>query len=129
MRPATTTAEAAKAAQPRRSGAQWLGFLGPPVVWLTQFQIKYTLANAPGGSRAHSALIATGAVAIVAVAALAVMSLRQFRRAGSSPLDQTARVVERSRFLALLGLMSSALFLLVIVAQAVAEWFFVPGEK
>jgi hypothetical protein len=118
-----------RAQQPRSVLALWVGVLGPPVIWLTQFEIKYVLAARPATSRHAGWLIGVGVVALAVVAMLAVFARRQQRTAGAAPLDQMAGVAARTRFMSMLGQMSCALFALLIIAQGLADFFFEPGEK
>jgi hypothetical protein len=115
-----------RALQPRSGLGLWCAALGPPLIWLTQFQVKYSLAPKPGAG-AHVALIATSLVALALVGACGVMALRYHRLADASPLDVLARKAPRIRFMATLGLMFSALFFLLILAQFLAHFFFNPG--
>jgi hypothetical protein len=112
--------------QPRATLALWLGIVGPPLIWLTQFEIKYALA---GSTRAfsHGVLVASGLLSLAAVGALFVMSLRHTRTANASPLDRATGIVGRIHFMAVLGLMFGGLFFLLIAAQSVADLFFEPG--
>jgi hypothetical protein len=117
-----------QASAPRASLALWLGLLGPPAVWLIAFEIKYSLAAAPVNSVKHSALIVAGLAALAIIAGLGLLSWREWRLASASPLDRYAGVVARIRFMALLGMMTSALFLLATAAQVLAPFFIAPGK-
>jgi hypothetical protein len=112
---------------PRSVFALWLGILGPPLIWLSQFEIKYALAGAGHPNQHTGPLIATSVVAAALVLMLAMMATRERRAAAASPLDIASGGVGRNRFMATLGLMSATLFLLLIVAQAVADFFIPPG--
>lgn len=118
-----------RAAQPRSLLALWLGIVGPPVIWLMQFEIRYVLAARPATSRHAGWLIGVWVVALALIATLAALARRQHHAAAAAPLDQIAGVSGRTRFMGLLGLMSCALFALLIVAQGLADFFYEPGEK
>jgi uncharacterized membrane protein YuzA (DUF378 family) len=117
-----------RTAQPRQGFWIWCSMLGPPLVWLTQFEVIYALAPKTGGG-ARVATIIVGLAAIVAVLVCAVMSSRYYRLADASPLDVFARKGPRVRFMATLGLMFSALFLLLIVAQLLSNLFLDAGVQ
>jgi hypothetical protein len=117
------------AVQPRSLVALWLGVLGPPAIWLAQFELKYALASRGETTWRTLALLAASIVSLALVAMLAAMSWRHRRIAARSPLDAAAGVTGRNRFFATLGTMSSALFFLLIVAQALADFFFNPGRS
>ena len=118
-----------EAQQPRQPFALWLGMIGPPMLWLAQFEIKYALAGSVPGSARHTAIIAVAIASLALLAASGVMSRREMRLAAASPLDQEARIVDRTRFMGVLGMLSAGLFFLVTLAQALADWFFQPGAS
>jgi hypothetical protein len=118
-----------RAEQPRWLFALWLEILGPPVIWLTQFEIKYILAARVATARHSIVLIGVWVVAVALIAALAVFARHQEREAATPPLDRYAGIAARTRFMSVVGLMSCALFALLIVAQGLADFFFEPGEK
>jgi hypothetical protein len=112
---------------PRSLVALWLGIVGPPIIWLTQFEAKYALAGVGQAAKHTPALIATSVLAAALVLFLAYTSARERKLAKASPLDAGGGVTSRNRFMGTLGLMMSALFLLLIIAQAIADFFFSPG--
>lgn len=120
--------DSASTRRPRSLAALWIGIIGPPLIWLTQFEINYALAGAGHRSRHGPALVATSIVAFALVLLLGYVCARERGIAANSPLDAAAGVVRRNRFMATLGLMTCGLFLLVIIAQFIAQFFFVPGE-
>ena len=114
---------------PRLLTAQWLALLGPPLIWLIQFQARYALAGNVRGSTANIVMIVIAIAALLLVGACALVGFRQWRLAHASPLDRWASVGERARFLGALGLLSAGLFFLVIAAQLLAEFFISPGKS
>jgi len=115
------------AAAPRSTAALWLGLLGPPTVWLIQFEINYALTGTGERSRHVPALIATSVIAMAIMLCFGYFAARERRFAAASPLDHMAGLPARNRFMATLGLLSSGLFLLTTIAQFIAEFFFQPG--
>jgi hypothetical protein len=118
-----------RAEQPRWLLALWLEVLGPPIIWLMQFEIKYVLAARPTMNRHAGVLIGVWVVSLALIAGLALAARQQQREAAASPLDVAAGVSGRTRFMTMIGLMSCALFALLIIAQGLADFFFEPGEK
>jgi hypothetical protein len=118
-----------RAQQPRLLTAQWLALVGPPLVWLLQFEARYALAGNERGTRGHFAMTAIGIVSLLVIALLGWVARRQWRHAAASPLDRMAGVGDRARFLGMLGLLSSALFFLAVAAQVLAEFFLEPGKS
>jgi hypothetical protein len=116
-----------KAAQPRSLFALWLALLGPPALWLTQFELQYALASQPWAERHPRWLGGPAIVALGAMALLAWAAWRERAEAAASPLDAVAGVAARNRFLSTAGLWTCALFALVTLAQALAHFFFRAG--
>jgi hypothetical protein len=110
--------------------ALWAALLAGPVVWLVQFQTNYTLVPLLCRGGAHNlALHAVFVVALLVVAASALLAWRNFRAAGATTEgEDEAGVIPRTRFMSLLGLLVTAMFFLVIVAQWIASWVFGPCQ-
>jgi len=102
------------------SGALWAGVLIAPVVWLVQFEIRYVLVPwccAHG----HVGYLRLTSVAAVVGALLCVgLARHNLRR---------ARGAECDRFMAVVGLLLGCLFLLLILAQALPDFFLNPCQK
>lgn len=97
------------------------GMFAGPVAWATDLVVSYVLVHPTcKGQHAgilHAATFAALAV-IVAGAAIAWRSLQQTPR---RPTDGGASL-DRARFMALLGLASSAFFGAVVIAEAIPRW-------
>jgi hypothetical protein len=124
----STTAQE-RAILPRSELALWLALLGPPLVWLVQFEVRYALADNLRPTKPDAVLLSVAAVALLLVVVCAVTSVREWRVADRSPLERMAGTPRRTRFMATLGMMTSALFGLLIIAQALADFFFVAGVQ
>lgn len=104
----------------------WLGLLGPAAVWLVQFQTLYALV--PWVCvHGHAAVLHTvSAVAMLLTTGLGALAWAKWRQAGAAwPSEQSDRVT-RTRFMAVLGLMSCGFFFLLIGGQALAMVFIDP---
>lgn len=115
--------------QPRATVAQWIGVVGPGLVWLAQFEVRYALAANEPGSGAHAAMVLIGLAGLILLAGCGVLAWRQWRFAEASPLDDFSGIGSRTRFMGVLGLAMTALFALVTVAQMLAELFIAPGKS
>jgi hypothetical protein len=107
--------------------ALWAGLLVAPVAWLTQMQVAYmvvTLDCSAGTAPLH----VTTVVALVAAAAGGYVAWLEWRRAGPAWPGEGAGAVSRSRFMAALGLLTSAMFFVVILAQGVATFILDPCQ-
>ena len=107
----------------------WTGVLGGALVWATQMQIGYVLARFtvahPGlGIAQH----ATSAVGVLLAGCATVLAWRDWRRVGGDqPAGTEPGILGRSRFLAALGILTSALFTHVILAQWLPTFFIDPS--
>lgn len=92
-----------------RDFALWCGVPGGPLIWLTQFLVNYMLVPFACSTGMHWLLPLSSAVFVAAALAPALIALRELRSASGG----------RTAFMAKLGLMISALFLLTLIAQAI----------
>jgi hypothetical protein len=95
----------------------WFGILGPPAAWSAQLLISDAFAEVgceAGGFSSISLVLVVITVAALAIAVAAgVVALVRLR--GTRSRDGDPAVLERMRFMTLLGCMSSALFVVLIV--------------
>ena len=108
--------EIAATDRPLRDLALWLGILGPPVLWLTQFEIVYALVL-PVCVAHHRIVLAVISVAFgAAIIACGVIGWN-----GRAPVPGSPpRIKFVRQFMAVLSLMSMSLFLLVVISQMLA---------
>jgi len=102
--------------RPLRDLALWSGILGPPVLWLTQFEIIYSLVLpvCVGHSRIVLAVISVGFAAAIIGCGLIGWS-------GRAPVaGAPSRIKFARHFMGVLSLMSMSLFLVVLIAQLLA---------
>jgi hypothetical protein len=100
----------------------WSGILAGPIAWAIDLTASYALVKWVCATRSDGVLhaITLGALAMVGGGAvLSWLALQQTRTDG--PADG-GRPRQRARFMAILGLASSALFALQIVAGAIPRW-------
>jgi hypothetical protein len=114
---------------PRGKLALWTGFLGGALAWTAQLLAGYAVSRF---SHEHPWL--TGVhhgISLVATAlavAATLLAWREWRRlGGGESRGSEPGVAGRSRFLALLGVVTSGLFAVVIVAQWVPVFFIDPA--
>ena len=112
------TAEAAgPVTRTRVESALWLGILGPPMLLLLNQQLNYMLVPWTCRHEAPWVLHVVSLVLIAATAVVGLVAFRLWRDAGGSWESQGEGPLPRSRFLALLGVASSAFSALIIFAQ------------
>jgi hypothetical protein len=102
--------------RPLSDSALWLGILGPPFLWLTQFQIVYSLVL-PTCVSHHKIVLAV--ISIVFAAAVVLCGVVAWK-ARAPVADVPPRIKFVRHFMAVLSLMSMSMFLLVLIAQALA---------
>ena len=107
----------------------WTGVLGGAIVWAIQLQAGYAISRFshehPWLTTVHHVI---SAVSVLAAAACALLAWRDWRRLGGGrPRGTEGGVTGRSRFLAALGVITSGLFAVVILAQWVAVFFLDPA--
>jgi hypothetical protein len=96
--------------------------IGPPFVWLIQFQTIYMLVYPACGAQRNLIVHLTCFIFLVIIAVLGVSPLQTWRRAA----NDRENVVRTRRFMALVGMMTTALFLLVLIAQWIAAFIVDP---
>lgn len=99
----------------------WTGILAGPLAWAIDLEASYALVKWSCATHRSDALqlITVGALALTgAGAAVAWAAWRRTVREGG----HEGRREQRARFMAVLGLTSSALFAITIVAGAVPHW-------
>jgi hypothetical protein len=99
--------------------AQWAGVLGPPIIWALRFGLNYAMMPLACAADAALLLHAANAIAVLALLALTFVALR-FRRVPDEAAAVDTELHRRTRFMGLFGLMSAALFLVVIIAESLA---------
>jgi hypothetical protein len=114
--------------EPRGGGASlWAGVIGAPLVWAADLQVRYAIVPWVCRTGHHGALHALSVLFLAMAAAAVFLCWRDWRAAGTVvPAGADDGVVTRVRFLAALGLLTSTLFFVVIVAEALPNFFIDP---
>jgi hypothetical protein len=108
--------ELAATDRPLRDFALWLGILGPPALWLAQFQIIYALVLPVCVNHHKIALFMISILCGVAIIACGMLGWSNRAPAAGFP----GRIGGVRLFMGVLSLMSMSMFLLVVIAQALA---------
>jgi hypothetical protein len=109
--------------------ALWAGVLAGPLAMLVQLQVNYALVLWACGAGREWALHLTALLALVVTSAGGWLSWRNRRRTGAGWEDEGAGVIPRSRFMAVVGVLASVLFALVIVAQWIPIFVYGPCDR
>jgi hypothetical protein len=104
-----------------RDRSLWFAVIGAPFLYLLHHQLIYTLVPWACASRKHWVLPAVSAVFLLFLGGSGTVSWRELRRLPIAPDGAALHApFDRHRFLATLGLMSAALFFLLVCAQGLA---------
>ena len=100
----------------------WIGILAGPVIWAADLTLSYALVPWACSTRQFAVLhlVTLGSILVVIGGAwIAWLAYQQTQGAGR---NDGGRPRERARFMAVLGLASSALFLVAILANDMPRW-------
>jgi lysylphosphatidylglycerol synthetase-like protein (DUF2156 family) len=108
--------------------ALWLLVVAAPVIVAVEMQTNYVLVRQACSMQRNVALYAVVIVAIVLTIVTAMIGVSIWRRAGADWPTEAGDLANRIRFISVLGILSSAMSFLVIVAQGIATINFDPCQ-
>jgi hypothetical protein len=112
---------------PRENWQLWIGVLGSAVVWAVQLQTSYAMVPWACSSGHRWLLPAVSLAFLIAAAIPGLISFKLWRRTSSGRVsERESRGDGRRRFMAMLGMMDSAVFFLLILAQGLPVFFIHP---
>jgi hypothetical protein len=100
----------------------WTGILAGPIAWALNLVASYALVKWTCNHGQAAMLNVITLAALVLVSSGAMVSWVALHRTESDTPTDGGLPRQRARFMAVLGLSSSAFFFLVIVAGAVPQW-------
>lgn len=103
----------------KRDLALWTGVLAGPIVWLLSFEANYALAPWACIFQAKLALYLVSIAALILCAGSGMVAWRQWTELGREWPGTGGGALPRSRIMAIGGVLLSAMFFLVILAQAI----------
>ena len=105
----------------------WAGVLGAPAAWAVQFEVNYALVPWICGHGWRFLIPLISAIFIVIGIAMFVLTWREWSRVNhAAQSDDQGGESGRRYFMAVLGLLVSSLFTVVILAQGLAVFFLNP---
>jgi hypothetical protein len=102
----------------KRDLALWIGILAGPIVWLLSLEANFALVPWACVFQAKLALHIVSIVALILAASAGVLAWRQWKNLGKEWPGSGGGALPRSRVMAVGGVLMSAMFFLVILAQA-----------
>jgi len=105
----------------------YAGVLGTAFVWLLHFQLNYMLVPWVASNGHHWVIHLIALLSVLLVLAGGWLSYVEWEHLGDTPDDEAPGIVGRTRLLALVGIMSAALYVLLIIMQDLASFFYNPS--
>lgn len=104
-----------------RDFALWTGILAGPIVWLFSFETNFALVPWACHFQGKLALYIVSIVALALTSGTFALAWGQWKDLGKEWPGEAGGTLGRSRVMAGAGLLVSAMFCLVIVAQLIPE--------
>ena len=112
---------------PRENLALWIGVLGSAVVWAIQLQTSYAMVPWACSSGHRWLLPVVSLVFLIAASVPGAIAWKLWRKTSTSiATERETAGAGRRRFMAMLGMMDSAIFFLLILAQGLPVFFIHP---
>jgi hypothetical protein len=108
--------------------ALWLLIVAAPIIVAIEQQTNFVLVRQACSAQRNVMLYAVNIVAIALTIATALIAFVVWRAEGTTWPAETPDLSSRIRFIAVLGMLSSGMSLLVIVAQGIATVLFDPCQ-
>jgi hypothetical protein len=102
--------------------ALWTGLLLPPFAWFLHQQLSYMLVLWACASGRQFVLHLVTVAMLLLAGAGGFIAWRNWQRTGRGWSDEAGGMRPRSRFMAVAGLLSSGMFVLVILAQEIPSF-------
>jgi hypothetical protein len=115
-------ADVSAAAAPPGAAVLWIGILTGPIAWACDLLIRYALVHWSCGERHTAALRLISLATLLLVVGGGAAAWRALRQTPSRAPTDGGNPVSRARFMAMLGVLTSVLFAVVVVAGAVPQW-------
>jgi hypothetical protein len=112
-----------------RSLRLWIGMLVPPAAWAVQLQSLYLTSEFGCRSSDFTWNHVVVVVALIVSILAGFIAWREWSQSGRSDEDEGGDRMSRRRFMSLLGVLTSALFSVTILAQWLPTLMGVPCDK
>jgi hypothetical protein len=115
-------ADVATGAAPPRAAVLWTGILAGPLAWAADLMVRYALVHWSCGTQQTIVLKFISLVTLLVVIGGGVIAWRAYDQIPSGVPTDGGRPIERSRFMAVVGMVTAALFALAVIATAIPPW-------
>lgn len=112
----------------RGAAASWSVIVGAPALWFLDQQVNVVLVPWACGRGQPWVLHVVSAVFLAATLMTACIAWREHASA-TREVDTVETRRDRRRFMSLVGLLSSGLFSLLIIAQEIPNWLLDPCQR
>jgi hypothetical protein len=106
----------------------WTGILGGAIAWLLSFEANFALAPLACVMQGKLALYVISLIALAVTAGCGLLAWKQWTMAGREWPGNGGGVLSRIRVMAIGGVLLSAMFFIVILAQAIPEVILAPCD-
>ena len=108
--------------------ALWMLIVAAPVIVAIAMQTNFVLVRQACSAQRNIALYAVSIVSIALILATALIAFVTWRAEGTTWPTERPDLSSRIRFIAVLGMLSSGMSLLVVIAQGIATVLFNPCQ-
>jgi vacuolar-type H+-ATPase subunit I/STV1 len=108
--------------------ALWMLVVVGPIIVAVEQQMNYVLVRQACSAQRNLALYVVTIVALLLTIASAMVGISIWRRSGAEWPTEASDLANRIRFISVLGILSSAISFLLIVAQGIATVHFDPCQ-
>ena len=109
--------------------ALWMLIIAGPAIVALEQQANFVLVPLACSAQRSMALYVVSAVALVLTVVTALIGASIWKRAGSDWPTEALDLATRIRFIAVVGILSSAMSFLVVLAQGIATVYFDPCQR
>jgi TRAP-type C4-dicarboxylate transport system permease small subunit len=107
----------------------WAGLLTAPLAFLLHLQVNYTLVTQLCQSEGKIVLHLVTLAFLLIAAGGGFIAWRNWETAGRKLPGDAESVTERSRFMAVIGLLVSVLIVLALIAQLIPQFIYDPCHR
>jgi uncharacterized membrane protein YfcA len=107
----------------------WIGLLLPPIIWSVQLETVYLLTDYGCATANFLPSHIASAIALILSVLGGLISWHNWMKTGGEWKSEKAEPISRSSFIAILGVLTGALFSLIILAQWLPTILGVPCDK